>query len=168
MGSFSLKAMRVKRHEGNKTYIWPDWTLRWFEHEAVKNWIRLRDRTLISVLERAGNGTDEKRNFYEITFDCGSHFQTRSQFHFWSWYDSWVIYVTQTRFISTWIHPTADSAVLSQYFGQLFFWSRNVFDMAVGTKKGSLQHPIFNKGLMFCNYVIRNVIGSKHLLFKLT
>ena len=58
--------------------------------------------------------------------------------------------------------------LLSQYFGQLFFWSRNVFDMAVDTKKGSLQHPIFNKGLMFCNYVIRNVIGSKHLLFKLT
>ena len=72
-------------HDGNKIYIWPDWTLGWFEHEAVKNWIRLRDRTLISVLERAGNETDEKRNFYEITFDCGSHFQTRSQFHFWSW-----------------------------------------------------------------------------------
>ena len=52
----------VKKHEG-KSYIWPDWTLGWFEHEVVKNWIRLRDRTLISVLERAGNETDENRNF---------------------------------------------------------------------------------------------------------
>ena len=76
---------------------------------------------------------------YEITFDCGSHFQTRSQFH--SWSDLWVIDVTQTRFILTRVHLNADIWIVSG--------SWNVFKMAVCTKTRWIKYLILYQQLIF-------------------
>ena len=77
-------AHTVKKHEGNLIFDlaepWDDLNMRWWRIESdyeIERWflswnVPATKQMKIGILIH-----------YEITFDCGSHFQTRSQFHFW-------------------------------------------------------------------------------------
>ena len=147
MIAHTVNKHEVKKLQFDLTEPWDDLNMRWGRIESdyeIERWFLSWN---VPATKQMKTGISIH---YEITFDCGSHFQTRSQFHFWS-----MSHLCDSNPLH--LNPSTFKCWQLRYFWVSELnacWNWTLVETLVWTKKR------FDNWLFF-NYVIRNVIALK-------